>query len=527
MRLTRLMLGSLAIIMTATGCAIPLVPSGTGGDAILVVALDSPPLTLDPANITELASAHVSSQVYETLVEFNAKTSTFDPLLAQSWTVSGDGRVWTFTLRYGVTFHDGTPLTAGAVVDNFNRWMDVTNPYHHGDFDYWQLLFGGFKGSGSIVRSVEQVDDLRFRLTLEQPWSPLLAALSMFPFAIVSPTAMRTDIDAIYRRPVGTGPFRFVQWRSDGEVELEANAAYWGGRPKLDGVRFQVITDRAARLNALRDGKAHVVEGGDAALAREARKISGVRMVLRPSTSVAFLSINQSAAPFDDARVRRAIAYAINRKTLVDAGYGGLAQVADGFLPPAIAGGAEPAASDLYNRDEAVRLLNEAGVGDGVVAQLWYPTQPLVSIPDPRAVAQSIASDLRAVGIVVSLNSADWPTYQRRALEGGYPLYLQGWTGDSPDADDYLPPLFASSVVLRSIAYANPNLQALLDRARGESDSATRSGLYRQAAAMLGDDMPRVPLVYPQSPVLLAGSVKGFMPGALGLESYRAVTLGN
>ena len=147
---------ALAALMTA-GCTVPLLQSRNTASGIFVVALDSPVLTLDPALVTDLSSARVTSQVYETLVEYNPESGGVEPLLAQSWAVSGDGRVWTFTLRSGVTFHDGTPLTSDAVVENITRWMDTSSPYHRGDFDYWQILFGGFKGSGSLVRSVERL----------------------------------------------------------------------------------------------------------------------------------------------------------------------------------------------------------------------------------------------------------------------------------------------------------------------------------------------------------------------------------
>ncbi len=161
-------LTALALVAAVTiGCSVPTLSARRGG--VFVVALDSPVLTLDPALVTELSSARVVKQMCETLVSYDAETGTFQPRLAVSWAVSGDGRVWTFTLRSGVIFHDGTPLTSDAVVQNITRWFDPASPFHRGDFDYWQMIFGGFRGSGSIVRSVERVDDYRVRLTLEQP----------------------------------------------------------------------------------------------------------------------------------------------------------------------------------------------------------------------------------------------------------------------------------------------------------------------------------------------------------------------
>lgn len=516
---------SLAVALAVTvGCTVPLLPQRGGG--AFVVALDSPVLTLDPALVTDLSSARVVSQICETLVAYNPESDAFDPQLALSWALSGDGRVWTFTLRSGVTFHDGTPLNADAVVQNITRWFDPASPYHRGDFDYWQILFGGFKGGGSVVRSVERVDDMRFRLTLEQPWSPLLAALSLFPFAIVSPATMSTDVDSVRRHPVCTGPFHLVQWTADGTISLAANSAYWAGKPKLDGVQFVTLNDETVRLKALREGRVHLVEGEGAQAVNAARNMPDVKIILRPSRSIVFLSINQKAAPFDDARVRQAMAQAIDRKSIADTLYGGLAQVADQFVPAGLPGYDRSLGGITYNRSAARQLLSDAGYGGGLMTQLWYPTRARTLIPDPRAMAEAIASHLRAIDIVTVINSADSVPYQQRSLDGGLPLYLQSWTGDMPDADGFLTGLFASDTVARSIGYNSPELKTAVAAAREEGDAPRRAALYQQIAARLRDDMPRVPLVYVQSPVLLQRQVNGFAPGALGVESYYKVTVG-
>ena len=513
------------VIVVSAGCAVPFLQTKTAGSGIFVVALDGPVLTLDPAQITELSSARVASQIYETLVQYNSESGAVEPLLAESWSVSENGLVWTFVLRKGITFHDGTPLNADAVVQNFNRWMDTANPYHRGDFDYWQILFGGFRGSGSVVRSAEQMDDLRVSVTLEQPWSPLLSDLTLFPFSIVSPAALRSDVDNVRRLPVGSGPFRFSQWKNDSEVVLTANDRYWAGQPKLGGVRFLIMPDQTARIAALRAQQVHLVEGSDAAGVEQARKMPGVKVILRPSQTVVSLSINQKATPFDDSRVRAAIARSINRQALVTDAYAGMAQVAEQFVPPGIAGADRGLTALTYSVEEARMQLEQSGFAGTIVTQLWYPAKPQPSLPNPRTMAESIAHDLQAIGIAVSVLGSDWPTYQRRSLDGGFPLYLQAWTGDSPDADSFLSGLFASDSVARSIGYANPQLKTTLADARTLSTWPQRLPQYQQAAAIVRNDMPRIPLVHPLDPVLLAGSVAGFVPSVLGVESYRGVTL--
>ncbi len=511
--------------VAVTGCSIPLVTS-PAPDGTFAVALDTDALTLDPANATDLSSARVVAQVYETLVEHNVQTAACEPLLAQSWAVSPDGKTWTFTLRSKVTFHDGTTLNAEAVAENFRRWMDPSSPYHHGDFEYWQILFGGFAGSGSIVRTVEAVDELRFRIMLEQPYGPLLASLSMFPFSIVSPAALKADVDALSRNPVGTGPFRFADWKADGTIALTANDAYWGAPPKLSAVVFRVIPDDQARFAALREREVHLAEGMDAATVGAAGKTPDVRVVLRPSLTVVYLSINQKVEALSDPRVRQAIAQAINRTALVDRVYGGLAEAADQFVPPNILGYDATLGEIGYDPGAAKQLLDDAGLAGGFLVQLWYPSQPRPFLPDPQTTAEAIADDLEAADILVDVHSTDWLSYQLRSIEGAFHLYLQSWTGDSPDADSFLVNLFTSDVASHATGYVNAALRDILATARAESDSTSRADLYRQAAAVLRRDMPRVPLVYLQSPVLLSSAVTGFVPGVLGVESYRNVALG-
>ena len=369
----------------------------------------------------------------------------------------------------------------------------------------------------------ERVDDLRLRVVLERPWAPLLSALALPPFSIVSPTAMRLDVDSVRQWPVGTGPFTFAGWSGD-DLELTTNAAYWGAPPRVARVRFRVIEDSESQLAALRAGSVQLVEQSDADGAAAAKRLTNVKVVLRPSQSVVSLSINQNADPFGEKPVRQALAYAVNRKAIVEKAYAGMAQIADDFTPPALSGpNTEPV--DLYNRALASATLSDAGFGGSVMTQLWYPSRPRPLLPNPRTVAEMIAADLRAVGVVVSLNSADWPTYQRKALDGAYPLYLQGWIGDTPDPDSYLTPLFAGDTVTRSIGYNSPELRALLTLGRETTGDAERQATYSDANKTIRDDMPRVPLVYPQTPVLVAVSVKGFVPSALGFESYRNVSV--
>ena len=286
--------------------------------------------------VWDTSSHLVTSQIYETLVNVEAGGSTPVPGLAESWSVSPDGLTWTFNLRGGVTFHDGSNLNAAAVAYNIERWWDPAHPFHDGSFDYFSTLFGGFRGNSScLLSAISTNGTTQVLITLTKPFSPLPSMLAMSAFEIASPTAIQTG--SLATAPVGTGPFEFVVWVAGTVIVLEDYPGYWGKGPHLNTLVFRVIPDDDDRFVALQGNTVQSV--GDLPRATSAGCL-GFRLkgAVGDAIAVGYLGINRSHTPLDSPLVRQAIAHAINRQALIDDYYSSGDQVADQFLPPAVFG---------------------------------------------------------------------------------------------------------------------------------------------------------------------------------------------
>jgi ABC-type transport system substrate-binding protein len=305
-------------------------------DGRLRFARGSDSVTLDPANATDGESSNVIEQVFDGLVRFKAGSGEVEPALAESWTHSEDGKTWTFRLRLGVRFHDGSHCDAAAVVNAFERQRRADHPHHKGGvFAYWQDLLGGFVDRVEVGADAREVV---FRCGQPAP-AFFLAILAVFAFGIPSPAALEAHGADFGRRPVGTGAFRFVDWRTGSrEIRLERNDGWWGGKPALQEVVFQVAPDATARSLRLEAGDADLIDNLAPETIERLEGAAGVVVVERPGLNLAYLAMNNQVAPFDDPRVREAVAWAIDKERIVKAAYAGRARVAEGPVPATVAG---------------------------------------------------------------------------------------------------------------------------------------------------------------------------------------------
>jgi peptide/nickel transport system substrate-binding protein len=524
----------------ALGALLALAP-GAAGAADLVVAWPAEPVSLDPAVVTDGVSLAVTQQIFETLVRFRGETTELEPGLAASWETSADGRVWTFRLRPGVRFHDGTPLDARAVVWNFDRWRRRGHP-HHADqvragrtFEYWESQFDGFD-EDSVVAAVEAAGPLTVRLTLRRPLAPLLASLAIPGFAIASPDAVARRGPESGKHPVGTGPFRLREWRAGETLVLEASPAYRGPGPHVRRVVVRAIRDPAQRLAALRAGEIHLTEGLGPAEVAAARRDPALRVVLRPPNTTGYLAFNYHVRELRDRRVRLAFAHAVDRRALVDAFYGGTGLVATQLQPPTLWGHDPDLPARPHDSDRARALLREAGFPGGLdhvtwddgrrePLALWYPPVSRAYLPSPREIAEALAADLARAGIAARPQSVDWATYLDRVQAGRLPLYLLGWIGDNGDPDNCLCYVFCSPGAPSQGFYANRPLAELLQRARTTPGRAERAAAYRRAEAILHEDAARVFLAHARTPIAMSRRVHGYVPHPTAVESFATVEI--
>jgi peptide/nickel transport system substrate-binding protein len=499
------------------------------------------PVQLDPAVITDGISARITRQIYDGLVRYKGATTEVEPALAQSWEVSPDGRVWTFVLRRNVKFHDGTPFDARAVVWNFERWWKSGHPQHDNQikagqtFEYWEGQFGGFDDK-SIVARVEATGSHSVRITLKEPQAPFLANLAMFVFDIASPTAVERWGTEFGKHPVGTGAFVFAEWKPNQEVVLEANANYWGVKPKIKRLVVRNIKDNSQRLGALKAGEIHGMEGLNPDDVAVVKRDPNLQVLLRPTNTTGYIAFNYKVKEFQDRRVRQAFEHAINRPAIVEALYGGTGMVATQFQPPPLWGYNRDLKGYEYSPARAQELLKQAGLAGGLSTLtwddgrkeplvFWYMSRSRPYFPNPKEIAEAMAADLAKVGIKAQLQTAEWAVYLDKRKNGQMPLYMLGWTGDNGDPDNFLCYFFCSPGASREGFYANQPLADVLLRAQKLTSQAERAKLYRQAEQLLHDDAGRLFIANNQPPLAFARRVKGYVPHPTGSEYFNTVDL--
>ncbi len=282
---------------------------GSKMGGVLVFGRSGDSVSLDPGRETDGESFYATTAVYDTLVEFVAGETAVKPALATSWEIADGGLTWTFKLRPGVKFHDGTPLNAEAVVFSFVRQFKEDHPfYSQGPWKYW-----GYMDMDSIVKDVVAIDDLTVQFQLKKVEAPFLANLAMDFASIVSPTAAAKYGDDYKNNPVGTGAFKFVSWTKDSDIVFERNTNYWDGPVYLDRLILKVIPDATSRWLALQKGEVDLIDFPSAEDIPAMRADKDIQLIQQAGLNVGYLALNTQKKPFDNKWVRQAMNYAIDQ----------------------------------------------------------------------------------------------------------------------------------------------------------------------------------------------------------------------
>ena len=515
--------GILRRLALPLAAVIVLVVASTAGGAsssgTLVFAGASDPTYLDPALVSDGESFRVTEQMFEGLVKLRPGTTKIVPSLATSWKLSGGGKVWTFNLRKGVKFHDGTPWNAAAACYNFNRWYNWTGPFQDPSATfYYQATYGGFKKnevanlSPPLFQSCKTVGSSRIVVRLNRASGVFFPSLVIQSFAMQSPTAMkkygadqatlsggafRATGTYAFQHPTGTGPFKFSSWTIGQKVELVRNPNYWGKKARLDKIIIRPISDNEARFQALKTGE---INAFDLAPPQDIGGLSGdsrLKVVKRPAFNVAYVTINSAHKPFNNPLVRQAVAYGLDRQSVVKNFYYGTGKVANEFQPPSLFGWTNKVQKYPYNPTKAKELLNSSSCKVPCTVDFWYPTavsRPYM--PDPQRNFQAFAASLEASGFKVVAHSAPWrPTYVPKVNEGSAgDLNLIGWTGDYGDPDNFLGTFFRN--FNPQFGYHNAAIEGILNRALNQPNFAKRVKLYQQANIMIMKYLPGVPYAH-------------------------------
>ena len=517
------MRGNVRRLALPLAAVVVLVIAGTAGGAskggTMVFAGASDPTYLDPALVSDGESFRVTEQMFEGLVKLKPGTTKIVPALATKWKLAG-GKTWTFWLRKGVKFHDGTPWNAAAACYNFNRWYNWTGPFQDPSATYYyQTTYGGFRHnevanlSPPLFHSCAAHGKYQIVVKLNRPSGVFFPSLVISSFAMQSPTALKkygADQASLtggtfkptgtyaFQHPTGTGPFKFSSWTIGQKVELVRNNKYWGKKPALDKIVIRPISDNEARYQALKTGE---VNAFDLAPPQDIGGLSGdsrLKVVKRPAFNVAYVTFHQGpGSPMNDLKVRQAAAYGLDRSTVVKQFYYGTGRVANEFEPPSLFGWTNKVKKYPYNPTKAKQLLNSSSCHVPCKIDFWYPTavsRPYM--PDPKRNFEAFQASLNNSGFDVTAHTAPWrPTYVPKVNEGSAgDLNLIGWTGDYGDPDNFLGTFFRN--YNPQFGFHNAQIEGILNRALNEPNFKKRVKLYQQANVIIMKYLPGIPYAH-------------------------------
>ncbi len=499
---------------------------------VLIFARGGDSQGLDPGAVTDGESSRVTKQIYETLIEFEQDSFELKEGLATNWEPSEDGLSYVFTLREGVTFHDGTPFNAEAVKVNFERWANPDHEFAFRDEGYTYSVYGTLFGVGEedVIEEINVINDYEVEFILNEPLGAFLQNVAASYFGIISPAALEeygTDID---ENPVGTGPFKFESWQRDSSIVLKKNEDYWEeGLPYLEGVTFSVIGDNSARLSSLMSGDIDLMDGLSPDDIAQVEGADGFEIFERVPNNIGYLGFNTEVEPFDDPLVRKAFNHAIDKEGVIAAVYGGQATPAKNAIPEDYLGHNDDIEDYEYDLDLAKELLADAGLEDGFEFDLWTMPVARPYMPNPMRAAELIQAELSELNITANIVEKEWAVYLEEIELGYHDVFMLGWSGVNGDADYFLGTILHTDGIPGSnqTFYSNEEVDALLDQAKRTVDPDERASYYEEAQVLIHEDAPMVPLVH--SIPVLAGSdiISGYVPHPSTSESLKHVSLTN
>lgn len=492
----------LVALLLVTVMALPAMAAAPKEGGTLVFGRGGDSVGLDPAYETDGNSFMVCDNIFEALVAYKDESTALEPGLAKSWDIAEDGKTYTFHLREGVKFHDGTMLDANAVVFSIGRMMKDRKvkwtgkgyeiPAQERPPEYWVSM-----EMDDIVDAIEATDEKTVVFRLKRVNAPFLANLAMDFASIISPTAFLKNPKEFLRNPVGTGPFKFVKWVKDDRIILVKFNEYWNksnGGPYLDKVIFRAIPENSVRFLELKSGNISICQFPNAADIPLAKKDANLKLVSQPGMNVGYLGFNHTKELWQNVHMRRAIGHAINRKAIVDNIYQGMGQVAKNPIPPTMWGYNTEIPGFKYDPELAKKELAAAGFPEGKglpEITLWSMPVPRPYNPEGLKVGIAMIGDLKKVGVTARIVSYDWGTYLKRQREqpDDMDLFQLGWTGDNGDPDNFLAFLFdglASSSIRTQ--WKNEAYHKLMEEGRQTIDQDQRAEIYKKAQKILFDE---------------------------------------
>ena len=522
----RACVGVMVLSLTAAllGCTSRSSTSGKQ-PAVLRYALTAEPTTLDPALVVDGPTIDLLQNVYEGLVGWNDKNEVI-PIGAEKWDVSADGKTYTFTLRSGVTFHNGRPVVAKDYAFAIQRSLDpkMVSPVA---LNYLDDIAGAkdfAAGKATTLSGVKVIDDTHIAITIVAPRSYFLGKLTF-------PTAYALDQAEVEKgekldtggfsigasNVVGSGAYKLASYVRQGKVILEANTSYWAGAPKLKKIERPIILDSKTARNRYDAGQLDIVtlEKGDYERDKSDSKVSGqIQTFGRAATF--YLGLNQTNyAPFRDKRVRQAVAHAVDKDAIIKTVLLGINKRAEGVLPEGLPGFDEGFRGLPYDPAKSAALLQAAGFPNGKgLPNLVLSFREKQT--DLAKAAEVLKEQLGKVGIPVTLREMEWGTFLKATDNKEIDLFHMRWSADYLDPQNFLSLLLTSGSPENRTGYTNKQYDALCAAADAEKNQRKRIELYAKAERFVVDDAPWVPIYFQKDLELIKPWVSGIKDSLMG-----------
>jgi dipeptide transport system substrate-binding protein len=519
-----------AVLLAAT------VLSGAAWSKTLIYCSEGSPEGFDPALYTGGTTSDGSARtVYNRLVEFKHGSTEIEPGLAESWTISGDGKEYTFKLRNRVKFQTTDyfkptrALNADDVLFSFERQLKKNtawNSYVAGGS--WSFSDG--MGFPDLIKSIEKVDDQTVKFTLNHPEAPFMADLAM-DFASILSKEYADKLQAngkmgeMNQRPLGTGPFTFVDYQPDAVIRYKANTDYWKGKQKIDDLVFAITPDASVRRQKLQADECQIFPYPNAADVGGLKKDPNLRVMQQEGLNVAFLAYNTTQPPFDKAEVRKALNMAINKQAIVDVVFQGAAKTAKNPIPPTLWSYNNTVKDDPYDPEAAKKMLDKAGVKN-LSMKIWAMPVSRPYMLNARRAAELMQGDLAKIGVKVEIVTYDWAEYLKRSTAKDRDgAVIIGWTGDNGDPDNFLHSTLGCDAVggENRAQWCNKAFDVLMQKARETSDQAQRAKYYEQAQVIFKQEAPWDTLVHSLVFIPMSKKVQGFHQDPLSYHRFDDV----
>ena len=493
---------SLVVVVSACG------GGSAASDRVIVDSRDeSDPRSIDPSLSTDVPTGRAVGYLFDGLTAFDAAANVH-PALAERWEVSPDGRVYTFHLRRGVKFHDGTPFVARHVLSSWLRVLDPKAKSGRGEPLYPIVGAREYaQGTGSRLDGVAIRDDSTVVVTLREP-NAIFPKLLAMPVGAIVPENAGTDLSD---NPIGTGPWKLVEWKHDDYLLFARNPEYWGGPPKAESLRARIIAEPSTAVAEFESGNVSILRVPPSE-ARDWTENDARKPLLKSvaALQLVYVAMNVTRGPLKDVRVRQAINYAVDVPRIVERLVGGRGTHAAGVIPPSLPGYDSTRKAYPFDPAKAKQLLAEAGHPNGIDVDLWCSTNPTYI-----RIAETMQAYLGQVGIRAKIVQREAAATRSAARNGETDMILKDWYADYPDAENFLGPLLtsASKGLGGNVSFfANAEYDRLVDAARRELDETKRIELYKQADAIAHREAPMLFLYFYNDLYAVQPWIKGFEP---------------